>query len=216
MQSSTSDPAAISTANAGTGRRWCAVEAHRLGNQAPDLLRRLDQITVGEMGIARSGLMTMVTEQVAQQRQVFTRHDGMARRRVAEVVQPDLAEIGVVADRLSAVGDVVRDIATRVRREQASIRIARSGQRVDHGPRGLAERHAARASLGVAQGDGVLPDVAPAEIENFAPAAPCERQQPDRRDGLGPLVLAGVERAPEPGELVGVEESGRCCASGSS
>ena len=72
----------------------------------------------------------------------------------------------------------------------------------------MTERHGARAGLRVRQLDGVLADIAPAEIEHFAPAASSERQQPDDGDGLGPLGLAVVERAPEPRQLVGIEEPG--------
>ena len=53
--------------------------------------------------------------------------------------------------------------------------------------------------------DGVGPDVAPSEIEHFAPAAAAECQKPDRSDGLAPLSLANVERAPEPRQLVRVK-----------
>ena len=74
--------------------------------------------------------------------------------------------------------------------------------------RGLAERHSARAGLGIGQIDGVGPDVAPSEIEHFAPAAAAECQKPDRSDGLAPLSLANVERAPEPRQLVRVKKPG--------
>ena len=43
----------------------------------------------------------------------------------------------------------MRGTATRVLREQAVIRIARSGQRVDHGSCGLAGQHATRSNLRV-------------------------------------------------------------------
>ncbi len=57
-------------------------------------------------------------------------------------------------------------------RKQVGIRIAWFGQCLDDGPRGTAERHAARSSLGVGQGDGVVPDVAP-------------RVLPDAETGIG-------------------------------
>ena len=72
----------------------------------------------------------------------------------------------------------------------------------------LAKRHCAGTGLGVGRLDRVFPDVAPAQIEHFALAASGQRQQPDRGDGLGPLGLAGVERAPKPCQLVRVEEAG--------
>ena len=39
--------------SAGIGKGWRVPEIHRLGNQAPDLLRRLDQVAVGKVGVAR-------------------------------------------------------------------------------------------------------------------------------------------------------------------
>ena len=57
-------------------------------------------------------------------------------------------------------------------RKQVGIRIAWFGQCLDDGPRGTAERHAARSSLGGGQGDGVVPDVAP-------------RVLPDAETGIG-------------------------------
>ena len=73
---------------------------------------------------------------------------------------------------------------------------------------GLAERHRARAGLRIGKVDGVRSDVAPAQIEHLAAAAAGERQQADRGDGLGPARFMGVESAPEPGQLVCIEEPG--------
>ena len=80
-----------------------------------------------------------------------------------------------------------------------------SRQRGDILTRGLAERHRTRAGFGVRQVDRLGPDITPAQIEYFAAAAPSERQQPDRGDGLGPFGLAGVERAAKTGQLVRIE-----------
>ena len=73
-------------------------------------------------------------------------------------------------------------------RKQACLRPAGAGQPVDQRPRGLAERHGAWAGLGVGQIDGVVADIAPAEIEHFTPAASGERQQPDGGDGASKLT----------------------------
>ena len=93
-------------------------------------------------------------------------------------------------------------------RKQERVGIARAGQRLEERSRGLAERHRARAGLRIGESDGVPTSVAPAQIEHFAAPAACERQQPDRRNDLGPARFVGVERAPEPGQLVGVEKPG--------
>ena len=79
-------------------------------------------------------------------------------------------------------------------------------------PRGFTERHRPRASLRIDKPEGVVSDVAPAQVEHLAPAAAGERQQPDRADLVGPLGLAGVERAAEPRQFVGVEEPGDAVA----
>ena len=72
----------------------------------------------------------------------------------------------------------------------------------------LAERHHAQAGLRIRQRDGVDADIAPAQIGHFAAAAPGERQQPVRGDGLGPSARAGVEREARMGQFVRVEEPG--------
>ena len=133
-----------------------------------------------------------------------------------EVMQAQPAEAGIGANRPPAVREYPQSPALGMSRKQERVGITRAGQRGNERPRGLAQRHGPLAGFRVAEFDDIPSNVAPAQIDHLAPAASGERQQPDRRDGLGPLVLAGVERAPEPGELVGVEESGRCCASGSS
>ena len=160
------------------------------------------------MGIARRGCMVAVTEQLAHKLQVFVRHDGVARRRMAKVVRSDLAELRVVADRAPARDEAVCVSASGGPREQRIIRAASSGRRVDDGPGGLAEGHTARPGPRVEQSNRAVADVAPAKIEHFAPAAAGERQQPDRGDRFGPFGLAGGECASELGKLVRVEEPG--------
>ena len=86
--------------------------------------------------------------------------------------------------------------------------VARPEQRLDERPRGLATRRRARARLRINEIDGILADVAPAQVEHFTAAASGERQQPDRGDGLGPARLVRVECTPEPSQLVGVKEAG--------
>ena len=49
------------------------------------------------MGIARRGPVSPVPEQLADQRQVFARHDGLAGRRVPEVMQAEPAEPRICA-----------------------------------------------------------------------------------------------------------------------
>ena len=138
----------------------------------------------------------------------FARHDRLARRRVAKVVEAQPAEPDVGADRAPAPHQYPLAPALGMAREQEGVRVACAGQRLDPRPRGPAERHGARAVLRVFEIERVCADIAPAQIEHFAAAATGERQQPDRGDGLGPFGVAGVERAPEPGQLVRVEESG--------
>ena len=160
------------------------------------------------MGVGGGGPVPPVAEQLPDLGQVLARHDGLARRRVAQVVQAQPAEPGVVADRAPAHVETMGVLASGKLREQERVRVAGAGQRGDERPRGLAERHGARHGLRVFEGQGVAADIPPAQIEDFAAAASGERQQPDRGGGIGPAVLVGVECAPEPGQLAGVEEAG--------
>ena len=91
-------------------------------------------------------------------------------------------------------------------RKQERVRVTGTGQHLDERPRGIAERHCARAGLRAAQVQSVLPDVPPAKIQNFATAASGEGQQPDRGDRFRPAGFVLVERAPEPRQLVSVKE----------
>ncbi len=151
------------------------------------------------MSVSRRRLVPPVPEQLADQRQVFARHDGLAGGGVPKVVQAQSAELCIGADGAPASDEAVLPPALGVAGKQERIGVACTGKRVDMRPRGFTERHSARAGLGVRQIDGVAADVAPAQIEHFAAAASGEREQPERGDGLVLPGLAGVERAPEPG-----------------
>ncbi len=61
-------------------RVTCQSSLHGLGDDAPDLLHRLDEVTVGEVGIRRRGRVPSVPEQLADQGQVLARHGSMAGR----------------------------------------------------------------------------------------------------------------------------------------
>ena len=63
------------------------------------------------MGVARRGPVPSVPEQLADQGQVFARHDGLAGCGVAKVVQAQPAEPRVFADRPPARSQVRRAIA---------------------------------------------------------------------------------------------------------
>ena len=85
--------------------------------------------------------------------------------------------------------------ASGVFREQEAVQIPRSGQRVDMCPGGLAERHRSRAGLGVGPVDCIVSDVAPPQIEYFAPPTSGEREQAGRGGELGPPLFVGTEGA---------------------
>ena len=99
------------------------------------------------------------------------------------------AEFRIRAGRPPAVRENPDAPAFGVAREQERIGGARTGQRLDERPCGLAERHCAPTGLRVREPDRVFTDVAPAQIEHFAAAAAGEGQQPDRGDRLGPARL---------------------------
>ena len=147
-----------------------------------------------------------MAEEPAHLRQVLARHDGLAI--AAQVVQARPAGLRLGAERPPALDQAVGAAPFGESRKQEGVGVAGSGERGDVRPRGLAERHCARAGLRVGEIDGVLGDVAPAKIQHFAAPASGEREQPDRGDGLGPARFVRVERAPEPGQLVHVEEAG--------
>ena len=127
---------------------------------------------------------------------------------MAQVVEAQPAESGIGAYRPPARREAVGAPPFGVSWKQERLRVARAGQRLDERPRGFAERHGTRAGFRSHEIDGILADVAPAQIEHFAAAAAGERQQPHRGDVLRPARFVGVERATEPGQLVRVEEPG--------
>ncbi len=91
---------------------------------------------VGEVGVAGGGAVAAVAEQPAHQGQVLARHDGLAGRRVAQVVQAQPAEAGIGADRPPARREAVGAPAFGVSRKQEGVRVAGTGQRLDERPRG--------------------------------------------------------------------------------
>ena len=138
------------------------VALHRPLNDRPHPVRRLDKMPVGKVRIARRCPVPPMAEQLADQRQVLARHDGLTRRRMTKVMQAKPAELRVYADRASSDNKAVRIPALGKFREQERIGATLSGQRVDLRPRGLAERHRTRAGLGVRQVECVAANVAPA------------------------------------------------------
>ena len=55
-----------------------------LGDDISHMLRRLDEVSAGEVGVARRGPVPPVAGQPADQGQVLARHDGMAGYGVPE------------------------------------------------------------------------------------------------------------------------------------
>ena len=111
-------------------------------------------------------------------------------------MQAEPAELRIRAGRSPTVRENPDTLAFGMSRKQKHVGFARAGKRLDESPRGFAERHGSRAGLRIRERDGVLADIAPAQIEHFAPAASGEREQPDRGDGFRPAGFVGVERAP--------------------
>ena len=72
-----------------------ALTYHRLRNDVPGLLRRLDEVIVGEVGVAGGGPMPFVSKQLADQGQVLAPHDGVAGNGVAEIVNSKRTEIEI-------------------------------------------------------------------------------------------------------------------------
>ena len=136
----------------------------------------------------------------------------MAGRRVSQIVEPQSAELRILANRPPASGEAVLTPAFRLSRKQERIGTPLPGKRFDTRPCGLAERHGAGSGLAIRQLDGLGPDVAPAKIEHLATPASGERQQPNSGDCLGSFGLAGVERAAKPLQLVRIEEPGDLAA----
>ena len=78
--------------SAGTGGRRLYAAIHSLGDHPPNLFLRLAQMAIDKMNIARCGLVLSMNEHLAHERQILAQHNRMARRRVAQVVQPKLVE----------------------------------------------------------------------------------------------------------------------------
>ena len=87
------------------------------------------------------------------QGQVLARHDGVAGRRVAQIMQSGFAQFRIVADRAPARNNVGGRVPPGILREQEGVRVAGAGQRLDDALRGLAKQHGTRASLGIGQSD---------------------------------------------------------------
>ncbi len=62
------------------------------GNDRANLFSRLDEMGVGYVGVARRGAVAAVPEQLAHEGQVLARHDRLAGRRVAQIVQAEPIE----------------------------------------------------------------------------------------------------------------------------
>ena len=90
---------------------------------------------------------------------------------MAKIMQPQSTQLRVCADRPPASGEAAHTAAFGVSREQKRIGVARTGQRNDVRPRGLVERYRTGAGLATRKVDCVGPDVSPAQIMHFAPAA---------------------------------------------
>ena len=111
------------------------------------------------MGVARRCAMAPVPEESADQRQAFSRHHGLTCGGMPQVMQSQSAEIRIRADGALAVRENPETSAFGMLWKQERIEVACTGKRADVRPRGFAERHRARAGLGVRQIDGVGPNV---------------------------------------------------------
>ncbi len=72
---------------------------HRSREHRAGPFRRLDKVVVRQVGLACCGPVPSVPEHLSDQRQVLAHHDGLAGRRVVQVVQAKPAEPGIGADR---------------------------------------------------------------------------------------------------------------------
>ena len=139
---------------------------HRSGDEASDLRGRFDKVRIAKMSVPRRSAVSSMPEQLADQGQVLARHDGVTGGGMPKVMQPNPAELRVLADRAPTNSDVVRRSLLRVFRKKAGIGVASAGQRVDDRPDALAEQYGAGSGLGVGQVDRGLTDVTPAKIEH--------------------------------------------------
>ena len=60
---------------------------HCSRNNTADLVSRLDQMFVGQVCVIGGGSVPPVPEQLTDQRQILTRHDGVTGGSMAKVVQ---------------------------------------------------------------------------------------------------------------------------------
>ena len=100
---------------------------HRVGDDASDPFYGLDKVRVCEVGIPRHGSVATTPEQLSDQGQVLARHDRLARRRVAQAVQAEPAELRSVARSAPALRENSDTPAFGVSRKQVRIRVAFSG-----------------------------------------------------------------------------------------
>ena len=96
------------------------------------------------MGVARR---CPVSEQLAHQRQILARHHGLTGGGMSKVMQAKPAELCVLAGRPLAARQNPDTPTFGVARKQGRVGVAGTGQRLDQRPRGLAERHRARAGF---------------------------------------------------------------------
>ena len=145
-----SKPIEFRKSNAGEAMRRGALKVHRLRNEAPDPLHRFDKVVIGKVGVARRRPVSLVTEQLADERQVLARHDRLTGGGMLKVMQAKAAELRIRADRAPAIEQRIVPLAVGIVREHESVGVAVTGQRRDVRLRRLSERHRARPSLRIA------------------------------------------------------------------
>ena len=67
-------------------------------NEIPDLLRGYDKVRIVKVGVTCRGPVSPMPEQLADQRQVLARHDGLAGGGMSKVIQAKPAGLRIVAD----------------------------------------------------------------------------------------------------------------------
>ena len=98
------------------------VSGHRLGDETADALGSLDEVAVGQVGVARRRAVTPVAEQLADLGQVLAGHGGVARYGMPKVVQAQPAELRPLAHRMPALGEAVGAPAFGQAREEERVR----------------------------------------------------------------------------------------------
>ncbi len=94
------------------------MECHRVRDEVPDAIRRINQVRVGKVSVSRRGAMPVVPEKPADERQTFARHNHLTCRGVAQVMQAQATELRDLADRAPAGREAVRAPAFGVARKQ--------------------------------------------------------------------------------------------------